>query len=57
MTDAMAADFDQVRIMTGKGKGVVQSAVMQYLKLGKFSWVYEKLPNGKMNEGVLVIRL
>ncbi len=54
---AMEANLDKIRIVTGKGKGLVQKETIRYLKLGNYPWTYEKLPNGKPNEGVLVIRL
>ncbi|MEQ1875914.1 MAG: Smr/MutS family protein [Bdellovibrionia bacterium] len=48
--------LDRVRIMTGKGKGVVQKTVIEYLKQGGFPWQFEK--NGKtVNEGVLIVIL
>lgn len=47
----------RARIMTGKGTGTVQKIVTHYLKLGGYHWAYEKLPNGKNNEGVLVVFL
>ncbi len=43
------------RILTGKGTGVIQKQVIQYLKQAHYPWIYEKLSNGKMNEGVLII--
>ena len=46
-----------VRIMPGKGKGIIKKKLIEYLKLAKYSWTYEKLANGKPNEGVLVIHL
>ncbi|MCB0419861.1 MAG: Smr/MutS family protein [Bdellovibrionales bacterium] len=45
----------QVRIMTGKGKGVVKKLTMNYLKQAKYPWKYEVMDNGKANEGVLVV--
>jgi DNA-nicking Smr family endonuclease len=48
----------RARIMTGKGTGAVQKAVIAYLKLGGFPWQYEPGPTkGTRNEGVLVIIL
>lgn len=47
----------QVRIMPGKGKGIVKKKLIEYLRLANYSWTYEKLPNGSQNEGVLVIHL
>lgn len=48
---------DKVRIMTGKGSGTILRATQAYLKQGKFHFQFEKLPNGKPNEGVLVVFL
>jgi len=47
----------RARIMTGKGSGVVKKIVIDYLKQARYPWAYEKLSNGKNNEGVLVIFL
>jgi DNA mismatch repair protein MutS2 len=57
LTQANESSLDQVRIMTGKGTGTIKKVVMQILKQAKYSWKYEKLANGKENEGVLVVRL
>jgi DNA mismatch repair protein MutS2 len=54
---ANEAGFDQVRIMTGKGTGTVKTIVTDYLKLARYTWRYEKLSNGKNNEGVLIVAL
>ena len=47
----------QLRIMTGKGKGIVKKVVIDYLNLGRFPWHYEKMPNGQLNEGVLIVSI
>lgn len=47
----------RARIMTGKGSGVVKNITVKYLKLAGYHWSYEKLSNGKDNEGCLVIFL
>lgn len=47
----------QARIMTGKGTGKVQAITIKYLKLAGYHWSFEKLPNGKNNEGCLIIHL
>jgi DNA mismatch repair protein MutS2 len=54
---ATEANLPRVRIMTGKGKGIVQKEVIQYLKLGRYPHSFEKLSNGKPNEGVLIVNL
>jgi DNA-nicking Smr family endonuclease len=51
------ANLKQVRIMTGKGTGKVKETVTQYLKQANYPWKFEKLSNGKNNEGVLVVFL
>jgi len=45
----------RARIVTGKGTGTVQKIVKAYLKKAGYPFKYEKLDNGKENEGVLVI--
>jgi hypothetical protein len=47
----------QVRIMTGKGTGKVREETVKALRLGGFPFKPEKLPNGSVNEGVLVVLL
>jgi dsDNA-specific endonuclease/ATPase MutS2 len=47
----------QVRIMPGKGSGKVKALVLEYLKLGNYPWTYERLPNGRLNEGVLIVHM
>ncbi len=47
----------QVRIMTGKGSGQVLKAVQTYLKLGGYPSHFERLANGKSNEGVLLVQI
>lgn len=47
----------KARIMTGKGSGIVKDITIRYLKLAGYHWAYEKLPNGKNNEGCLVLFL
>ncbi len=55
LVQALKRDLARVRIMTGKGTGAVRKAVTDYLKLGGYPFAVEKLKNGKMNEGVLVV--
>ncbi len=57
ITAANKKGLDQGRIMTGKGTGKVKKVVIDYLKTAQYPWKYEKLPNGKDNEGILVIFL
>ncbi|HEY8272070.1 MAG TPA: Smr/MutS family protein [Pseudobdellovibrionaceae bacterium] len=51
------SSLKRARIMTGKGTGIVKNLTIRYLKQAGYNWVYEKLPNGKNNEGCLVIFL
>jgi|GEM_PF-881603 len=55
LLDASSRDIKQVRVMTGKGTGVVQAEVIRLLKAGHYPWKFEKLPNGTENTGVLVV--
>ena len=50
-------NLKRARIMTGKGTGVVKAITIKYLKMGGYHWAYEKLSNGKNNEGCLVLFL
>ncbi|MGE3974516.1 MAG: Smr/MutS family protein [Bdellovibrionales bacterium] len=54
---AQESDLKKVRIMTGKGRGIVQAETLRYLKLGGFHWNHEKNAKGQVNEGVLIIFL
>lgn len=47
----------KVRIMPGKGKGIVQKKLVEYLKLGGFPWSFEKDEKGRVNEGVIVVHM
>lgn len=51
------SNLKRARIMTGKGTGAVKTLTIKYLKLAGYHWAYEKLSNGKNNEGCLVIFL
>jgi DNA-nicking Smr family endonuclease len=51
------SNLKRARIMTGKGTGTVKNIVIKYLKLARYQWAYEKLSNGKNNEGCLVVFL
>ncbi len=51
------SSLKRARIMTGKGTGTVKAIAIRYLKLAGYHWSYEKLANGKSNEGCLVIFL
>ncbi len=50
-------NLKKARIMTGKGTGTVKAIVIRYLKLAGYPWSYERLANGKPNEGCLVIHI
>jgi DNA-nicking Smr family endonuclease len=45
----------RAKIITGKGSGKIQKATIDYLKKAGYNWQYEKLSNGKNNEGVLIL--
>ncbi len=45
------SNLKKARIMTGKGTGTVKSIAIKYLKMAGYAWYYEKLSNGKSNEG------
>ena len=51
------ASKKQVHIMTGKGKGVVQKLVIDYLGKAGYPWSYETMDNGRQNTGILVIHM
>ena len=51
------SNIKRARIMTGKGTGKVKAIAIRYLKMAGYQWAYEKLSNGKNNEGCLVIFL
>lgn len=43
-----------VKIVCGKGTGVVRNEVISYLKQANYPWSHEKV-NGKPNEGVIIV--
>ena len=51
------SSLKKARIMTGKGTRTVKALAIKYLKMAGYNWAYEKLSNGKNNEGCLVIFL
>lgn len=57
LMDLSKSSLKKARIMTGKGTGTVKALAIKYLKMAGYSWAYEKLSNGKNNEGCLVIFL
>ncbi len=52
-----SSSLKRARIMTGKGTGTVKALAIRYLKMAGYNWEFEKLLNGKKNEGCLVIFL
>ncbi len=54
---AMNDNEERVRIMTGKGSGTILKVTQNYLRKGNFHFQFEKMSNGKPNEGVLVVFL
>lgn len=47
----------QIRIMTGKGTGQVRAAVQKYLKLGGYTFHFDKTSSGADNEGMLIVQV
>lgn len=57
LMQAQSKGLTQIRIMTGKGTGKVRAAVQQYLKLGGYTYHFEKSANNQDNQGVLVVHV
>lgn len=51
------AQRDCVRIIHGKGAGVVKAKVHEYLKLAHYKWRPDKSDSGLVNEGSLLVDL
>jgi len=47
----------RVRIMPGKGTGIVRDELIRYLKQGGYPWSYETMPNGAKNQGSIIVFL
>lgn len=47
----------RVKIMPGKGTGVVRNQLIAYLKQGGYPWSYEEMPNGSKNTGSIIVFL
>jgi DNA-nicking Smr family endonuclease len=47
----------RVRIMPGKGAGIVRDELLRYLKQGGYPWSYEEMPNGSKNTGSVIVFL
>lgn len=47
----------KVRVMPGKGEGIVRNEVIHYLKLGGYPWSFEIDPSGAKNVGSMIIYL
>lgn len=45
----------RLRIMPGKGTGVVRKELISYLKQGQFPWEYELMDNGSRNTGSVIV--
>jgi len=56
LQESNSISLKKVRIVCGKGKGIVRKEAIRYLKAANYPWQYETR-NGKKNEGVLVIFL
>ncbi len=57
LVQAQSKGLSQVRIMTGKGTGKIRAAVQTYLKLGGYTFHFEKTSGNQDNEGVLVVQV
>ena len=57
LTQAQNKGLNEIRIMTGKGTGKIRSAVQKYLKLGGYTFHFEKTSNNQNNEGVLIVQV
>ena len=57
LVQSMRKGHKRIRIMTGKGTGQVKKVVTEYLRLGGYPFKPEKMENGKINDGVLVVFL
>jgi DNA-nicking Smr family endonuclease len=55
LIEASKNGLHRVRIMTGKGKGLVKKEVIAYLKLGNYTWKFETTAKREVNEGVMVV--
>lgn len=55
LLEASRKSYAQVRIMTGKGKGIVKDLVIDYLKKAGYPWKYERSDSGTQNTGVLIV--
>lgn len=47
----------RAEIICGKGTGVVRGQVLNYLKKANYHWQFEQSPNGKPNEGSILVFL
>ena len=57
LRQAEKLDLAEVRIMTGKGMGKVREETLKALRLGGFPHKPEKLPDGRLNDGVWIVYL
>lgn len=55
LVEIQQAAVKRAKIVTGKGSGKIQKLTIDYLKRAGYQWQYEKLSNGKPNEGVLIL--
>ncbi len=55
LLDAM--DEVVVKVMPGKGTGVVKNKVVEYLEGAGYKWSYELKGDGNYNTGVLLVRM
>lgn len=50
-----ADSVPRVRVMTGKGQGIVRQEAENYLKQARYHFSVERTESGALNEGVLLV--
>lgn len=48
---------ERIKILPGKGEGIVRNELLRYLKMGGYPWSYEEMNNGKKNTGSVIVFL
>ena len=57
LMQAQNKGLNEIRIMTGKGTGKIREAVQKYLKLGGYTFHYERTSGNQVNEGILIVHV
>lgn len=47
----------RLRILSGKGAGIVRQEVLRYLELGGYPWAYEVESSGSKNTGSIIVHM